>query len=639
MADPKPRENDGRPTSVQRTSVTRQLGPLTWEERFGSPDRERPAEIGRPTSDPSADMAGDTVWSTVLQRAFDLVLASAGLVLGAPVLALLALAVKLDSPGPILYRQIRIGRDRRNGPNGESDDDSRRTGDLGGRPFVIYKFRTMHEDAERGKGPTWAAEKDDRTTRVGGFLRKYRLDELPQLWNVLKGDMSIVGPRPERPQFVNELRDRIPGYQNRQRVRPGITGWAQVNQKADQSVDDVRRKVRYDLEYLQNRSLLLDLSIILQTPVTLLSEWTKGGDSEAGNVEGADRRSGDRGAKRHGGDDMTDDGPETESSSDRSEEDSSEGTPVLLATSRRWLTAALEEVLTPEGFALVQASDAGGLIRKAEVSSPALVVVDEELPGMDVGEMAERLVAGPIGEDIPLLLYTSSAVAGADRHARALDAGFWDLLKEPVRAASVIAKFRRLISLSDRVGTATSRREAAGAESVGRDGPSIGFLDLDELAHVLPSIGALAEREESSVSLVRLGPTAGADDAEKRAATASLCGPNVRRADLCAWGDGSEVVIVAYDTAAEGARALFERLDRLIAERSGSRGEESLSAGIVELKPGRSLARAVRQVGSRGEDGTVDVERVVELFHLTDAKGALADARRAGGGARVIGVA
>ena len=622
---------------MERRSVTRPLGPLTWEGNLDSDSagRSSPAEDESTASDGTSDSA----WGAVVQRAFDVVLSSAGLLIGAPLLVLIAVAVKVDSPGSILYRQIRVGRDRRNRSSGESDDASRRTGDLGGRPFVIYKFRTMHEGAERGRGPTWAAEEDDRTTRIGGFLRKYRLDELPQLWNVLKGDMSIVGPRPERPQFVNELRDRIPGYQNRQRARPGITGWAQVNQKADQSVDDVRQKVRYDLEYLQNRSLLLDLSIILRTPVALLSEWTTGDDPDAGTDDGGggrNRRAGEPGSGREGVGGMDTDGPGSERSSDRGSGDSSEGTPILLATSRRWLTAALEEVLAPEGFTLLRASDAESLLRKGEVSSPALVVVDEELPGMDVGEMAERLVSGGLGEDVPLLLYTSSSVAGADRHARALEKGFWDLLKEPVRARPVIAKFRRLICLSGRLGTATPRGGPTEMESVRSDGSSIGFLELDELVHVLPAIGALAEREKASVSLVLLGPTVGADDAGKRSATASLCGPNVRRADLCAWADGAEVVIVAYDTGAEGARTLFERLDRIAAARSDLRDEETLSAGIVELKPNRSLSRAVRRVGNRGEDETVEAERVVELFHLTDARGALDDARAAGGGARVV---
>lgn len=639
MADPSPRNDGGNVTSVGRKFATRPLGPLTWDGSPDSADRSRPGEAESLASEERSGGASDSPWSSAVRRLFDVVLASAGLVLGAPVLALIAIAVKLDSSGSILYRQIRIGRDRRDGADGESDVDTRRTGDLGGRPFVIYKFRTMYEGAERGRGPTWAAEEDDRTTRIGGFLRKYRLDELPQLWNVLRGDMSIVGPRPERPQFVNELRDRIPGYQNRQRARPGITGWAQVNQKADQSVDDVRRKVRYDLEYLQNRSLLLDLSIILRTPAALLSEWTTGDGADVGAVDGADggdRRAGDRGSGREGGDGMNGGEPGGESSSDRGGGDSSEATTVLLATSRKWLAAALVEVLTPEGFTVVQTSDAESLLRKAELSSPALVVVDEGLPGLDVEEMARRLVSGPIGKDVPLVLYISSSVAGADRHARALEEGFWDLLKEPVRAAPVIAKFRRLISLSGRLGTAIRRTTVAEAKSALSDESSSGFLDLEELVHVLPVIGALAEREEVSVSLVLLGPTAGADDARKKSATASLCGPNVRRADLCAWAHDAEVVIVAYDTGAEEARTLFERLDRLAAERFDLTDGERLSAGIVELKSSRSLARAVRQAGSRDDDGTVDPRRVVELFHLTDARGALDDARAAGGGARVV---
>ena len=137
--------------------------------------------------------------------------------------------------------------------------------DIGGQPFLITKFRSMRVDAEAVSGPVWAQANDPRVTRVGRFLRRTRLDELPQFWNVLKGEMSIVGPRPERPAFVRQLREEIGHYPLRHQVPPGITGWAQVNRRADQTVDDVRIKVDYDLEYLQRRSLWFDIWIMLKT--------------------------------------------------------------------------------------------------------------------------------------------------------------------------------------------------------------------------------------------------------------------------------------------------------------------------------------------------------------------------------------
>lgn len=200
-----------------------------------------------------------------LERTVDVVIALVGLVVLSPVMVLVAVAIRLDSRGPIVYRQLRIGLDRRDLEPPDAETASRRTADLGGRPFTIYKFRTMRVDAERETGPVWAAPEDSRVTRVGGLLRRFRLDELPQLWNVLKGEMSIVGPRPERPLFVHQLRAEVEDYQLRQRVRPGITGWAQVNQEPDQTVDDVRGKLRYDLEYLEKRSLGFDINIILRT--------------------------------------------------------------------------------------------------------------------------------------------------------------------------------------------------------------------------------------------------------------------------------------------------------------------------------------------------------------------------------------
>lgn len=179
-----------------------------------------------------------------LKRMLDAVGAAAALVLLAPLLALVALAVKLDSPGPVLYSQIRVGR--------------------GGKPFRIYKFRSMRQDAE-ANGAQWAQKADPRVTRWGRLMRKTRLDELPQLWNVLKGELAIVGPRPERPEFVAELKERIPYYDRRHIIQPGLTGWAQVRFAYAASVDDAFGKLQYDFFYIKNRSLMLDLEIILRT--------------------------------------------------------------------------------------------------------------------------------------------------------------------------------------------------------------------------------------------------------------------------------------------------------------------------------------------------------------------------------------
>lgn len=231
--------------------------------------------------------------------AANIAVAGIALVLLAPVWLLSALAIRIDSHGPILYRQVRVGLDRRGArrapPEGRRAGDrgleledtayggqerrrrarsesSRRSVDIGGRPFLIYKFRTMRVNAEEQTGPVWAAARDPRTTRVGRVLRRYRLDEIPQFLNVLKGDMSVVGPRPERPDFVRHLRRHFRSYSLRQRVKPGITGLAQVSQGADQSLDDVGRKLAFDLEYLRRRSLSTDLRIMLKTLPVMLFE-------------------------------------------------------------------------------------------------------------------------------------------------------------------------------------------------------------------------------------------------------------------------------------------------------------------------------------------------------------------------------
>jgi len=181
----------------------------------------------------------------VASRVLDLVVASLGLVCSTPLCALVALAIRIDSKGPVLYRQERVGLD--------------------GRVFTLIKFRSMRADAEAGSGPVWAQEDDPRMTRVGRWIRQLRIDEIPQLWCVLRDDMALVGPRPERPVFVAELQRQLPHYADRHSVKPGITGWAQINHSYGNSRDDAFLKLQYDLYYLKHRSLALDIAILLRT--------------------------------------------------------------------------------------------------------------------------------------------------------------------------------------------------------------------------------------------------------------------------------------------------------------------------------------------------------------------------------------
>jgi sugar transferase (PEP-CTERM system associated) len=184
------------------------------------------------------------------KRAFDIVSSLALLLVASPVMLLATLAIKLDSRGPVLYRQERVG--------------------LGGRSFMCVKFRSMRTDAESDGVARWATKNDSRVTRVGAFMRKTRIDELPQLFSVLKGEMSIVGPRPERPEFVAQLTNQIPFYELRHGVKPGVTGWAQVRFNYGGSIEDARRKHQFDLYYLKNNSLLLDLQILVETVTVVL---------------------------------------------------------------------------------------------------------------------------------------------------------------------------------------------------------------------------------------------------------------------------------------------------------------------------------------------------------------------------------
>jgi lipopolysaccharide/colanic/teichoic acid biosynthesis glycosyltransferase len=197
------------------------------------------------------------------RRVLNVLVALLGIAVAAPLMLAVALLIKLDSRGPVIYKQKRVGLDRR-GSRGHAADVCRRRGDAGGRLFTIYKFRTMTV-AQDAKDERWATKNDQRITRLGRLLRATRIDELPQLFNVLRGDMNIVGPRPEQPKIFAELREEVSGYHERQKVLPGITGWAQVNLGYDTSIEDVKKKVELDLEYIGRRSAAKDLLIMAKT--------------------------------------------------------------------------------------------------------------------------------------------------------------------------------------------------------------------------------------------------------------------------------------------------------------------------------------------------------------------------------------
>jgi exopolysaccharide biosynthesis polyprenyl glycosylphosphotransferase len=190
----------------------------------------------------------------MVKRAIDLVASLLLLTVTLPLLAATALAIKLESPGPVFYRQERVGQ--------------------GGRPFMLFKFRSMRQDAEADGTPRWAQQADPRVTRIGALIRKTRIDEIPQAINVLRGDMSFVGPRPERPFFVDELGAQVPFYRERHSVKPGITGWAQLNYPYGASVEDARQKLQYDLFYIKYYTVMLDIAIGLQTVRVVL--WNAG---------------------------------------------------------------------------------------------------------------------------------------------------------------------------------------------------------------------------------------------------------------------------------------------------------------------------------------------------------------------------
>lgn len=192
----------------------------------------------------------DSRFMLIYERVAALFASTLGLLVSLPLIPFIALAIRISSPGPILYRQKRVGR--------------------GGLIFDCYKFRTMRADAEADTGPTWASDDDPRITQVGHFLRTARLDEIPQLWNVIRGDMNLVGPRPERPEFVEWLNREIPNYEFRHIIRPGITGWAQIRYGYGQSIADAKEKLQYDLFYMKHMSPGLDLLILFETVKTVL---------------------------------------------------------------------------------------------------------------------------------------------------------------------------------------------------------------------------------------------------------------------------------------------------------------------------------------------------------------------------------
>lgn len=187
----------------------------------------------------------------IIKRFYDLLFSTFFGLISLIFLPILALAIKLESKGPLIYKQKRIG--------------------LRGREFYAYKFRSMVADAEKNTGAQWAKEKDNRVTKIGKFIRKSRIDEIPQFWNIIKGEMSFVGPRPERPEFVETLKKEIPFFNERHLVKPGLTGWAQINFPYGASVEDAKEKLQYDLFYIKNQSIALDISIILKTVNTIFN--------------------------------------------------------------------------------------------------------------------------------------------------------------------------------------------------------------------------------------------------------------------------------------------------------------------------------------------------------------------------------
>lgn len=217
--------------------------------------------------------------SRYVKRSIDIVGAAVGLIVALPLFIVLPILIKLDSAGPVFYAQVRVGVDRRKRDRrcwqrsdmGDQRIRERRREDLMGKLFTVIKFRTMVQNAEKKCGPVWATQNDPRITKLGKILRKTRLDEIPQFINVLKGDMSLVGPRPERPTFVRDLSTKVYDYRGRLTVKPGLTGLAQIENGYDSSVATVTQKVRLDLEYIRNWSIWADVKILFKTMVVVLT--------------------------------------------------------------------------------------------------------------------------------------------------------------------------------------------------------------------------------------------------------------------------------------------------------------------------------------------------------------------------------
>jgi lipopolysaccharide/colanic/teichoic acid biosynthesis glycosyltransferase len=229
--------------------------------------------VSTPAPAPDGDFAPDEDFapnprSEMACRAVNVAAALLLLLVTLPVTLVVALLIKLTSPGPVFYKQTRVGLDRR--WNRTRAIYERRRENLGGEQFTIFKFRSMRVDAEADGQAVWATQGDPRVTAIGKFIRATRIDEIPQLLNVLRGEMNVVGPRPERPSIFVRLREEIPAFPVRQRVRPGITGWAQINRSYDTDVEGVKEKLRLDLEYLRAQSVWTDLRIMLRTVPVML---------------------------------------------------------------------------------------------------------------------------------------------------------------------------------------------------------------------------------------------------------------------------------------------------------------------------------------------------------------------------------
>lgn len=223
------------------------VGELPWEDRIFS-------VLGKSSLKKSVRVIRARLvlsWRRTVKRMLDFTVSLFGIIFSAPLMVLIALIIKLDSRGPIFFKQTRVG--------------------MRGKIFNMYKFRTMIQDAEAKTGPVWAKENDSRITRIGNFLRKTHLDELPQFFNVLRGEMSLVGPRPERPYFVQEFRKIIPHYERRLYAKPGITGLAQIKRGYDQTLADVKKKLKYDILYAQKVCPLLDFKLIAMTAIAVIA--------------------------------------------------------------------------------------------------------------------------------------------------------------------------------------------------------------------------------------------------------------------------------------------------------------------------------------------------------------------------------